>query len=164
MTPVFEGDQVKTSALQAPLPAGLYTMSVGTPSLQYNDKNGKVSAAVKYPLSVLEADDHKLVGRKYFHNCWIHSDGGRKMSKLFIMACHGYKPNADGQAKLNAYIEGLGPDADKVDTDTNEIGPYWMGVVGSRVVADLEIQPDKNDQPQQNARRFLPPKDASATA
>jgi hypothetical protein len=163
MSPVFEGDQVKTSALQDPLPAGLYTMEVGPPTLFYSNKNDKVSAAVKYTLTVLEADDHKLVGRKYFHNCWIHSDGGRKMSKRFIMACHGYKENSANQAKLNEYIQKLGADADKVDTDTGEIGTYWTSVVGSRVVADLEIQPDRNDQPQQNVKRFLPPKNATAT-
>lgn len=125
------------------LPADTYEFVVGqnvsckATSKTLEDGSEKISEAINYSLRVA---DGPLKDKSVPFRGWIHSEGGVKMLKPFLMAAMGFKNNKDGEAAYDAaHTDASGWD---LDFETGQVGQYWSEVAGRRVRADVTIKID----------------------
>jgi hypothetical protein len=138
--PTFTPNASKITALMTVLPKDDYEFIVGQPkpySRTYTDKEGNVQplVGVGYPLRVAEGT-HK--DERLYFNAGTENDISMSGSKRFLMACLGFKLDAEGEQAFN---EKYSDDAIwTFDPDSGAVGDIWREVVGKRVVCGVDIR------------------------
>lgn len=130
------------------LPKDSYHFEVGEPksfSRISKDpaKEGAANAGVMYPLKVVSEGPKK--GKTIYYNCWLHTEGGQKITKSFLMAVLGFsmKQQGDYDAKYDA--------ADwSCDFDNKTCGAAWHEATGKVVSCDLDVKMSEQNEEQQN--------------
>lgn len=160
--PIFAPD---FSAVDANIPIyekGRYRVQINkrTPTMrEKNDGNGKVSTSVsvRYALEMVGAFDDEgnlltggLKGKTVQpYNCWVHSEGGWKMAKSFIMAACGYNvKKQEGEANVELFQKHSWRVQGEIDAAANtfELGDGWDLLVGRLVDVTLSVKADREDK------------------
>jgi hypothetical protein len=156
MSPRYEHDPSKVSAVIAILDKGDYELIIGEPKAFFGaGKDGKAdNYGVRYPLTVAEGPEK---GSKTFYSAFIHSDGALSFSKQFLMAALGFKPTKEDEKRFNEKYQGSDW---SIDTDTKGVGDVWREATGKRLMAtvDVGIQTEGANagSPQQKWVKFRP--------
>lgn len=148
----YTPDPTKVSATIPVLPKNIYEFIIGEPkAFQRTSKTkGTESHGVMFPLTVAEGD---MQGKKLYFNCFQHSEGGISFSKRFQIAACNIDVTADGEAEFDSMF---GLEDWSYDTDAKTVGEAWLGLMGNRILADLDVKAGENNQPQQEWVQFLP--------
>lgn len=129
------------------LPKDSYTFEVGEPKSFKNisknpDKAGQEIFGVRYPLKVVSEGPKK--NKSISTQLWLHTEGGVKMAKGFLMAVSGYKMNDE-----KAYDDKYDAADWTLDIDNKSCGSAWHELTGKLVNCDLDVQMDDQAREQQ---------------
>ena len=153
--PRYEPDLTAVSAALDLFEKGDWEFSIGEPkAFERTNEKGKLSAGVRYLLSLAEEHNGHKKGSKQMFSCYIHTDGAMTFSKRFVMAALGFKNTSEDERLFDEQFKG----ADwSVDPDTGAVGDVWRQPAGRRIVCSLEIGENPNtNEPSQQFSGFLP--------
>jgi hypothetical protein len=158
--PPYEFDPTKVTATIPIFPKGDYEFVVSEPkSFAKTNEEGKTSMGIRFPVLcedvAYDADgnpvgDPKFKGKRTIYSGYLHSDGAQAFTKGFLLAALGFDRNEAGERAFDEKYKGQDWG---IDPDSGACGDMWRQVTGARVVASLDVAPNKND-PTQMIQQF----------
>lgn len=154
----FRPDPSKVSAGIQIYEKGEYEMEIGEPKPFYREtKQGKNAGewnhGVMFVCTITEGPEK---GKKFIHNCMMHTPESEGFSKQFQMAAYGFAKKDEKQFDEEvAKVKDWGYAIPEDGTDPT-CGDGWRDMKGRKVVFDLNKVKNKDNQDQQKVLGIRP--------
>ena len=122
------------------LPKDSYTFEVGEPKSFIRTskdpaKNNAENFGVMYPLKVVSEGASK--GKTIYQNLWMHSEGGQKAAKGFLMAATGFSQKQEKEYDTKYETADF-----SYDPNAKTAGAAWHELTGKMIKCDLDVGMD----------------------
>lgn len=157
--PVFRPDPSKVAAGIQIYDKGEYLVKLGEPKAFLREtKKGKNAGKQNYGvLFVCEIMDGVNKGKKYIHNCMMHTTESEGFSKQFQMAAYGFEKKEEQKFDTKVINEALDFSYDPKPDDGSDpwCGPAWRAMKDKQVYVSLN-KSTGDDGEQQNVEGIRP--------
>ena len=150
MSPVYRPDPSKVAAGIKIYDKGTYELELGEPKpflrTTSTGKNaGNENFGVLFVCTILEGAEK---GKKYIHNCMMHTPESEGFSKQFQMAAYGFEKKDESKFDEFSFTKDWSFDPKPDDGSEPSCGDGWRDMKGKRIKIDLDkgLNADKQEQ------------------